>query len=275
MKLDRLLAITVYLLNRRRITAGELADAFEVSLRTIYRDLETINLAGIPIVAYQGTGGGYGIDERLTMNRGAFRPEELKTLVRMLKGVNLALRDGKLESTIEKIHAIVPESLPSGQEDAIVLDFTPWGGGQAVLEKVALFRRAIETTRLASFNYFNLKGENIRGTVEPIVLILKGFTWYLCAHCRYRGGCRLFRLSRISSAVLEADRYRMREIDLSDRHWEKEWDDPKTVRLRMMIDAAARGRVEELFSSQATTWHEDGTGVNIPPVGSGGTLQQR
>ena len=121
-----------------------------------------------------------------------------ETLVTMLKGVNRALGDGRLESTIEKIHAIVPESLPPGQEGAVVLDFTPWGGNQAVLEKVCLFRRAIEGARLVSFNYLSLKGEDLRRTVEPVVLVLKGFTWYLYAWCRHRGAFRLFRLSRVS-----------------------------------------------------------------------------
>ena len=110
MKLDRLLSIVVLLLGRERLTAAELARRFEVTERTIYRDLDAINLAGIPVVAWPGPGGGYGLDPDYTIDRRLLGLEELGAIVSALKGVNAALDDRAIGGALEKIESLGPEN---------------------------------------------------------------------------------------------------------------------------------------------------------------------
>jgi predicted DNA-binding transcriptional regulator YafY len=98
MRIDRMLAITVMLLNRDRITARELADKFEVSVRTIYRDMDAINLAGIPIVSFAGNDGGFGIMENYRIDSQALTLNDMFTILSAFKGVTTSLDDVELEA---------------------------------------------------------------------------------------------------------------------------------------------------------------------------------
>ena len=109
MKIERMLTIIVMLLNRNRVTANELAEKFEVSIRTIYRDIETINLAGIPIISHAGNNGGFSIYEDYKLNNQVLPLNNLSSLLSVLKDINSTLDDSELDSSIEKLQNIVPE----------------------------------------------------------------------------------------------------------------------------------------------------------------------
>ena len=108
MRLDRLLAITVLLLNRDRISARELARRFEVTVRTIYRDVEALCLAGIPVVSFQGNNGGFGLVENYRWDRQLLNMNDMVSMLTALKGVNETLGDDELDNAIEKVTSLVP-----------------------------------------------------------------------------------------------------------------------------------------------------------------------
>ena len=108
MRIDRMLAIVVLLLNRKTITAKELADRFEVSLRTIYRDIDAVNEAGIPVLSNQGSGGGFSIMENYRLNHQFLSLENSRAIIAALKGVNTALQDREVEMAMEKIRSLIP-----------------------------------------------------------------------------------------------------------------------------------------------------------------------
>ncbi|MFP4444165.1 MAG: helix-turn-helix transcriptional regulator [Spirochaetia bacterium] len=263
MKIDRLLAITMHLLSRKKSTAGELAELFSVSKRTIYRDLETINLAGIPVVSCQGNGGGYSIAENFTIGRSVFKRNELKTVAGMLRSVAGAMNDPGLDRTVEKIAALGPREETGFEviEDGIVLDLTPWWGLGGIQDKVSIIRKALKRKRPIRFSYTNLKGEQNIRVVEPAVLLLKGFNWFLYGFCRLRGEFRLFRLSRVTGPELLPERFIPRPVNLDGKPWEKEWRPVTLINLIVRFAPALRGRMEELFPQEKIRYSADGTGI--------------
>ena len=114
MKADRLLAITMLLLGRESVAAPELARRFEVSVRTIYRDIEALSDAGIPVVAYPGSGGGYGIMRGFKIDRSLIRPEELEQVTATLTSLASALGDERMGRTADRLKAIVPRGVVAG-----------------------------------------------------------------------------------------------------------------------------------------------------------------
>ncbi|UUZ81381.1 HTH domain-containing protein [Paenibacillus sp. P26] len=132
MKIERSLAITMLLLSQRRVSAPTLARKFEVSLRTIYRDLETINSAGIPIVSYTGPEGGYEIMEQFRIDRQIVTFDDLQSILTALKGVRSSLDDEDMDRLLSKIKALVARSEQNRMEEAgetLIFDTNLWHGG--------------------------------------------------------------------------------------------------------------------------------------------------
>ncbi len=251
MKLDRLLAITMILIQRRRIPAKELADMFEVSVRTIYRDIEAINQAGIPIVSYQGANGGIGIMENYRLNQHILTQEELASVTMALKSVASTYRDARAEVVLGKIRGIVESTQSEAfkmMSEQIYIDYSPWGGDAPQKEKITRIKHAIQTSSLLSFTYHNVSGTISERIVEPHTLVLKGRQWYLYAYCTNKCEFRLFRLSRLKEPVLLEDAFQRRPINLEELPWDNEWRKPgQTVQLVLRFVPQIRSIVEEMF----------------------------
>ncbi|MGN7457068.1 helix-turn-helix transcriptional regulator [Paenibacillus pasadenensis] len=214
MKLDRLLAITMLMLGRKRIGAKELAERFEVSLRTVYRDMETLSLAGIPIVSYAGEGGGYEIMEGYRLERQFLTMEELQALVVALKGISSTLEDRDISRLLDKVGAMLSSAdreRIGGASEEMVIDFNPWGGGAREKDKVATLRQAIRERRVVRFAYTDAGGQRTERSCEPYRLVLKGYVWYMHGFCRTRQDWRLFRLSRARELEAGAETFVRRE----------------------------------------------------------------
>ena len=143
MKVDRLLAIVITLLNKKRVTAKDLADHFEVSVRTIQRDVEAINMAGIPIVSYRGQFGGYGILDNYRIDKNFLSDSEHKLLLSALEGINKAYEDKELKNIIEKLTSIKSVNT-SIKDNKIIMDFSPWGFSKSLKAKVDIVRKAVD-----------------------------------------------------------------------------------------------------------------------------------
>ncbi|MDG0794454.1 YafY family transcriptional regulator [Cohnella ginsengisoli] len=214
MKLDRLLAITMLMLGRRRIGAKELADRFEVSLRTVYRDMETLCQAGIPIVSYAGEGGGYEIMERYRLERQFLTLEELQAMVIALKGIQPTLEEREIGRLLDKVGAMLSGTEHDRLADAseqMVIDINPWGGGTQDKAKVALLREAVRDRFIVRFVYTDMAGERSERRCEPVRLVLKGLVWYVYGYCLIREDFRLFRLSRVRELTRTDETFERRE----------------------------------------------------------------
>ncbi len=205
MRIDRMLSIVVILLNRRKITAKELSDRFEVSLRTIYRDIDAINLAGIPIISNQGTGGGYEIPENYKFNKQYLSISDMRSILSALKGINAALDDQDIEMIFEKVQSLLPENIKNEVDkgdEVIVFDTIGWGNDDRSAKKIQTLYDAIKKRNEIQIKYVDSHGNTSERIIEPMTLIQKGFSWYLFGFCQNRGALRLFKLRRIKNIVL-------------------------------------------------------------------------
>ena len=175
MKLDRLIAILSVLLNQEQATAPELAKRFEVSRRTINRDIEALNRAGIPIVTLQGAGGGIRIMDGFRMDRTALTSREMQAILSGLRGLDSVSGTSRYKQLMEKISPGAADVLPGDQH--ILIDLASWHKA-SLSGKIELLHGAIEQHRLVSFHYLSPGGESDR-IVEPALLIFQWSSWYL------------------------------------------------------------------------------------------------
>lgn len=263
MKTDRLLSIIIYLLNRDLVSAKELAEKFEVSVRTIQRDMEAINLAGIPVMTIQGPSGGYGILESFKLDKQYVSTEDLFFIITALHGIGASLPEGRIESTIEKMKTLLPrqdDRFLTEREEKLSIDFSAFGGSESQRELFRLIERAVEEERLISFTYSSNKLEQTERTVEPMTLAFKWRSWYLFGYCRLRNDYRIFRLGRIRNCELLDKRFSRREKSFQEFSEESgEWQSERWVDLRLRFAPLMRPVIEEHYPSETASMQSDGS----------------
>ncbi|MFF2157263.1 helix-turn-helix transcriptional regulator [Paenibacillus chitinolyticus] len=227
MKLERLMTITILLLNRKRVQAQELADQLEVSLRTIYRDLDSLGQAGIPIVSYTGMEGGYEIMDSFRLDRQLLSFDELTALSTALRGLEStkAYERSNMDLLLSKVGAMVAQAEQgrAGEGDRIHIDFTPWKNSEEDQSRYNSLRQAVNDRKLIRFRYTSRTGDEQKREVEPMALVLKNYAWYLHGYCRLRGDYRIFKLTRIRELDIQTGTFIRRAeslAQLNDR-WKK------------------------------------------------------
>ena len=262
MKLERLLALIVLLLNQEKMTAKELADYFEVTERTIYRDIETINQSGIPVVSFQGRNGGFGIMDTYKIDRNILTVNDFNMIITALTGIKGTVSDKRLDYLLEKIKNLIPPrelEVLNKENEHIIIDFHPWDTCKTGKESFEAIDRAIKEKKIISFSYSNVKGEHTERNVEPVALIVKGYIWYLYGYCLMRNDFRVFRLSRIKNMILLEQTF-VRRKDPKDFSWNEVWFDkiPK-INLLLRFERKLLVRVEDYFGREYMELQEDGT----------------
>ncbi|TFE28560.1 helix-turn-helix transcriptional regulator [Cohnella luojiensis] len=256
MKLDRLLAITMALLNQTRVSATELAERFEVSLRTIYRDMESINLAGIPIVSFPGSDGGYEILSGYRVDKQILSLDDFSSICGALRGVKSATNNSDIDGLLERIGALMPNK--SGSVDTSVdLDFTPSPNDK---EKIKPLHQAIKDLHLVRFEYWDSKGKESLRTIEPMGLFLKGYVWYIYSYCLDRSDIRVFRLSRMTQPQSLPQTFVRRNYSLQDveRQFLSQANFSRVGAL-LRFDPAVRTRVRDEFGYDQIHANPDGS----------------
>ncbi|MBN2239489.1 MAG: YafY family transcriptional regulator [Dehalococcoidales bacterium] len=196
MKIHRLLSIIIYLLNRDTVSARQLAEKFEVSKRTIQRDIEAINLAGIPVVSFQGSKGGYGLSNEYRIDRRLASVEDYNFIITALKGLFTAFNSREIDETLEKMISLSPNK--SADNQTMFLDFSVLGESPDINEKIRLAEGAVKEKKIIEFDYTDVKNRKTHRKVEPLALRYRWYSWYLFGYCRTRNDYRLFKLPRIT-----------------------------------------------------------------------------
>ncbi|KWX76526.1 helix-turn-helix transcriptional regulator [Paenibacillus jilunlii] len=253
MKIDRLLSIVILLMNRPLIQAKELADMFEVSVRTIYRDIDSINGAGIPVVTYQGANGGIGLMEGYRLDRNVLTERELADIFTALQSVS-SYGGGEHNLLMEKISSVIPPSKSHAfrsKTTQLIVDFSPWGLQGPLEERLALLKEALEESTAVAFDYVNADGQISHRMVEPYTLVHKGAGWYLYGFCTERQDFRLFKLLRMKSLVKEARSFERLDIPLQDLPWTEGWKEPQnTQTIVLHFSAEGRHLAEDYFDCE-------------------------
>ncbi|MDA8223103.1 MAG: WYL domain-containing protein [Desulfitobacterium hafniense] len=193
MKIDRLLGIVTILLQQDKVTAPELAKKFEVSRRTIHRDIDDICKAGIPIITYQGGDGGISIAEGYKLDKSVLSIEELQNIITGLKSLGSVSDTPRIERLILKLSP-KSEGVIS-IKDSILIDLSSHYKS-SLSEKISLLKSAISEKMLVNFAYYSEKGLSNR-IIEPYFITFKWTSWYVFGYCRDRNGFRLFKLNRL------------------------------------------------------------------------------
>lgn len=196
MKLERLLSILLLLLKEERITADFLAERFEVTKRTIYRDMESLMVAGIPIVTYSGKGGGYALLESYKLTVFTFSDEEKQLLLHSLDHRKELLEDNNTEELQQKIQQLSSEIRPASLRLSSPSIYRP-EIDQEIKERMQCISTAINLGKDISFAYVSYKGESTNRTVRPTAIVLRNGSWYIEAYCYLRGEERVFKLTRV------------------------------------------------------------------------------
>ncbi|MDR3756941.1 MULTISPECIES: YafY family protein [Enterocloster] len=214
MKTDRLVSIIMMLLDKERVSAQELADRFEVSPRTIYRDIETINMAGIPVRSTPGVGGGFEIMQEYKLDKNVFSAADLSAILMGLSSLSGMVRGNELVNALAKVRRFIPADRAKEIElraNQIYIDLSPWMGNRNIQPYLELVKTALQESRMLSFEYADRFGNKTVRTVEPYQIVLKGSHWYFQGYCRKREDFRLFRLSRISNLQMSRETFSPRD----------------------------------------------------------------
>ncbi|MFZ5967225.1 MAG: helix-turn-helix transcriptional regulator [Bacillota bacterium] len=262
MKVDRLLAIIMMLIKKKRVQAKDLAELFDVSVRTIYRDIDAINLAGIPIITYQGSNGGIEIAEGYRLDKNVLTNDELASIAVALKSISSSYDDLHIEPLLEKIRGVVPQSQTEAfkaKSEHFFVDFTPWGNDGTLKQKISKLKEGIRLSRRVEFTYQNTKGEILKRLVEPYTIVLKENKWYLYGFCLLREEFRLFKVSRMKHVEVLDTEYHREELVLEELPWNQGWfDSSEAVELVLKFDKDLRMFVEEQFGTEKVSSDEAG-----------------
>jgi len=194
MSSGRLFEILYLLLDRKQMTAADLAERFEVSVRTIYRDIDALSAAGIPVCATQGKGGGISLMDHYVLDRAIFSEAEQRALLTALQSLpSAANKDAK--ETLTKLSGLFRRQ----ETDWLEVDLSRWGSGEADRSKFETIKEAILHRRILRFSYASSYGRSTLRKVLPARMVFKGQGWYLQGFCLTRQDYRTFRVSRIFS----------------------------------------------------------------------------
>lgn len=253
MSVSRLFEILYMLLKKKTITAGELADHFEVSTRTIYRDIDALSAAGIPVYASKGKGGGISLLEGYSFHASMLTDREQDDVLTALQ--SLAAAD------YPDIHAVLHKMGMLFKKDGrqwLEVDFSPWGSEDERRQLFPLLRQAIADCRLIQFRYYNGSGRESLRKAEPVQLLFKSKSWYLAAYCLTSDGHRVFKISRMRDVVVLDSHFEPKPavaaIEMAEEHVVRE-----SVRVTIKLSTKGAYRVYDEFDAAAITLNDDGS----------------
>lgn len=249
MKIDRQIGILSLLLQKERVTAGELAEKFEVSYRTILRDLDSISAAGIPIVAERGSRGGISVMDGFKFDKTLLTSLEMQGIIAGLGGLDSVSGTNRYRRLMDKL------SQETVRTNDIVIDLSGWEK-TAVADKIEFIRTAIGGCEKISFTYYSPSGESSR-IVEPYSLIFQWSNWYVWGWCENREDFRMFKLTRLADLKSAGEKFERRGVPEYScdklRHTNGE------IEAEVRFDKSVKWRVIDEFGTELPCFEEDGS----------------
>ena len=255
MKIDRLIGITMYLLNRDMISARELAERFEVSVRTIVRDMESLSKAGIPVFSSTGAKGGYSILDTFKLNKSIANVDDYLNIVTAVKGMCSAYENKKLDMTLEKLLAVNT----GNEQHSVILDFNAARENDRVNESLPVIEQAITAKRRLEFDYTDSVNHGSHRITEPLLLTYKWYAWYVFAYCTEKKAYRLFKAARISNPMIAKQSFfhlHHNSSELLEAHLNK---DRRTYwNIKLLCRAEVKTPVNEYLGGTVVEEYENG-----------------
>lgn len=251
MKENRYFQMIYLLLEKGSMTAPELADYFEVSVRTIYRDIDILSSAGIPVYATRGKGGGISIQDNFVLKKSILSEQEQTQILMALQGIRI-VEDEYTRTLLSKLSSVFQKQNVNWLE----IDFSSWTKSGAGKDNFQKLQSAIFKSKIVAFHYYSGKGEVIKRVVEPLKLVFKSTDWYLYGYCSTRNDFRFFKLTRIRNLEITNDEY-VRSIP-EQIFVEEEKFEMETVKVMLLFDKSMSFRVYDKFDDEVTE-NQDGS----------------
>ena len=245
MEQSRLFKIVYYLLDRGKATAPELAEKLEVSVRTIYRDLDALGAAGIPIYATQGKGGGIFLLPEFVLDKSLLTPREKEQILMAVQGL-AAVENGQTDELLTKLGGLFRAQNTSWIE----VDFSDWHKNTAGTDVFDQIKNAIFSRRRIKFVYFSGEGGRTIRTAEPLKLVFKSKDWYVYGFCLLRNDFRFFKLTRIKDLEILPETFVRKTAETSTP--KAVIPDEQTLKVKLKFFPAAAFRVYDEFTDAVT-----------------------
>ena len=252
MRIDRLIGILTILLQKEQVTAPELAEKFEVSRRTINRDIEELCKAGIPVVTIQGQGGGIAIMDGFKMDRTLFTNKEMQDILAGLRSLDSVNGTNRYVQLMEKLSAGSSDFMRGNQ--SVLIDLSSWYKN-ALAAKIEVIRNAIDQKQELDFYYYSPRGESTR-QIEPYYLIFQWSDWYVWGWCKKREDFRLFKLNRMEEINANGHTYGGRECPLPDLRDVKVF--PGGIEIKALFQPECKWKLVEEYGPWCYVEQEDG-----------------
>ena len=253
MKIDRLIGIISILLQKEKVTAPYLAEKFEVSRRTINRDVENLCKAGIPIVTEQGKNGGISIAEGYKVDKTLFTSGEIQAILSGLKSLDSVSGSNRYQLLMDKLSCGSNDYI--GASGPVVINLSSWYQS-SLPPKFELIKDAIERKKKIEFHYYGPGGDNTR-ILEPCLLIFEWSSWYVWGYCLLRDDFRMFKLNRMDQIRCTNEDCEKREIPLYHMDPRKvQWTNG--VEVTAEFDKSMKWRLIEEFGINSFSENADG-----------------
>ncbi len=242
MQINRLFEIIYILLEKQTVTAAKLAERFEVSARTIYRDVEALSQAGIPIYMSKGKGGGISLLPEFVLDKAVLTEKEKSDIVSSLRAFS-SVNPEKSETALGRLSSM----LGGKNTDWIEVDFSSWGYFENDAKYFSMLKSAILEKYTVDFLYASGKAEKLPRRVYPLKLVFKGAAWYLYGYCILREDYRFFKLRRITGLSVTGIRFEMKAPDKVIS--EQKLDAGSFIKTKLLISGKMAFRVYDEISS--------------------------
>ena len=246
MKYEMMLKILFELLSKKSVQASYLAEKYEISVRSVYRYINSLDYAGIPIYTKRGNNGGFYIMENYKLPASFLTREEFSEAIAALKGLNEQVNNKTITSVINKLLSLTKKdyydvNIKSGN---LIIDATPWGDVKDYKNHLTFIEKSIEDGYLLSIDYQDRFGEVSKRIIEPHSVVLKQGLWYVFAYCRLRKAFRLFKIGRITQITIMKEKFEKRPLPevLPFENW---YDSQNLTEIEFEVSDKAVSDVEE------------------------------
>ena len=253
MKIDRLIGFLSVLLQQEQVTAPYLSEKFEVSRRTINRDIEALCKAGIPIATAQGKNGGISIMEGYRMDRTLLTSGDMQAILAGLRSLDSVSGSSRYQQLMEKLAVGNSDILTSGNH--ILIDLSSWYKS-SLAPKIELIQSAIERRERITFLYFSPREES-RRTIEPYYLVFHWTSWYVWGWCRMREDYRLFKLNRMTELLSTREKFAPSEAPVPDLSAKKIF--PVGIDAKIRLAPGMKWRLVEEYGPDSFEEQKDGS----------------
>lgn len=255
---SRLFKILYYLLDKGTVTAPELAKKFEVSVRTIYRDIDMLSGAGIPVYTTTGHGGGIHLFDNFVLKKSLLSEQEMQDILISVQSLS-AVQYPDTDGVMSKLKA----TFQIAESDWIEIDFSRWG---SIVEKekqyFEMLKRSILGRQEIQFLYYNSLGEVSQRRCQPLKMVYKDKAWYLYAYCLKRNDYRLFRISRIKE-LLVTDQYFKSHSEMKESVFSLMEEMGKPITIELSFPKEVSYRVYDTFEDDVIKWNGQEIRVNV------------